>query len=283
MPTRFVEVWLEGNSYLPLPRAYLNEPFRLYRNRLRGFFLKNAPDYPALDNDLVVRAYNESQYLGKLSMSRQFRGFASRGGSLRSTQMSLADRQRLIQRRQRQAGYRVSSFAPQSRVSVLYPETKYFDTQFDTSVTWAGTDWSNSEVPCDNYVNSSATAAAYTDSCLIPTAIGSGYGQINGNRYKLKKLRCRGIIQTPPLQDQADAAYPVFGRLMMVMDTQPNGAQAQGEDIMQDMGAARGNLFTFKRTSASSGRFRILKDKFFVLHPTNSQTDGANTGSIGYS
>lgn len=215
-------------------------------------------------------------------MSRQFRGYASRGGSLRSTQMSLAQRQAYIQRRQRQMGVKVTSFAPTSRVSALAPETKYFDCGINTGVTWTGTDWSGSEVPCDNYVNSSGTAAAYTDSALIPSAIGSGYGQVNGNRYKLKKLRVRGQVNAGLLSDQADASQPVFYRIMLVMDTQPNGSQAQGEDIFQDIGATGENLYSFQRTAASSGRFRILKDKKGVLQPTNSQTDGTNTASIGF-
>lgn len=284
MPTRFVEVWLQGNSYLPLPRAYPDEPFRLYRNRLRGFFLKNAPDYPEIDNDLVVRAYNESQYLAKRSFmpaGRVFRGYSSRGSNLRSVQMGLAQRQQLIRRRQAQAGFRVTSFAPQSRVSVLYPETKYFDVGINVAVTSGGSDWTATEVACDNYINSSGTAAAYTDSALIPSAIGSGYGQVNGNRYKLKKIRVRGQLYTGPAQDQADVPTARAYRLMLVMDTQPNGAQAQGEDVMSDIGANE-TLYAFKRTSTSSGRFRILKDKIGMFQVSAAGTDGASTNSIGY-
>lgn len=173
------------------------------------------------------------------------------------------------------------SFAPTSSAPVVNPETKYFDCGIQQFVSWNGTDWSNSEVACDNYVNSSGTAAAYTDSALIPSAIGSGYGQVNGNRYKLKKIRVRGEIGVQVETDDVDALQPTTYRLMLVMDTQPNGSQAQGEDIMQDIGAAGENLYSFKRVASSSGRFRILKDVFGVLEPNNSQTDGANTGSIG--
>lgn len=178
--------------------------------------------------------------------------------------------------------FRAGSFAPTSQRSLLYPETKYFDVGINTAVTWAGTDWSNSEVPADNYINSSGTAAAYTDAALLPSAIGSGYGQVNGNRYKLKKIRVRGNVVIPVLVDQADASQAAIVRILLVMDTQPNGAQAQGEDVLQDYGAVGENLFAWKRTSASSGRFRILKDEFHKLEPTNSQTDGTNTGSIGF-
>ncbi len=161
-------------------------------------------------------------------------------------------------------------------------ETKYFDTGIFSSVTFAGSDWSATEVPCDNYVNSSGTAAAYTDSCLLPTAIGSAYGEVNGNRYKLKKIRVRGSLKAAVLMNQADMVQPAIVRLMLIHDEQPNGAQAQGEDIMQDIGEAGENLFSFKRVAASSGRFRILKDQFVTLQSTVAGTDGTNTNSLGF-
>jgi hypothetical protein len=66
------------------------------------------------------------------------------------------------------------------------------------------------------------------------------------------------------------------------MDTQPNGAQAQGEDILQDYGAPEENMFSFKRVAASSGRFRILKDKFMTLDVSSAGSDGSNTNSVGF-
>lgn len=158
-------------------------------------------------------------------------------------------------------------------------ETKYFDTGINASVTWTGTDWSASEVPCSNYVNSSGTAAAYTDSALIPSANGSAYGQVVGNRYKLRKLRVRGDLSTGITSDGADVPAPVSVRLLLVHDTQANGAQAQGEDIMQDIGAGGENLYSFKRVANSSGRFRIVKDEFLTLQPAVTATDGTATNS----
>lgn len=286
MPSRFVEVWLQGNSYLPVPRAFVGEPYRLYVNRVRGFFAKHAPDYPALDADLLQRAFVESRYLDKNSkqlvsqaaMSSRIKPWGSTNAGKYRAQM--AARQAAIQRRQAQMGWRVTSFAPTSRSSALVPETKYFDTAIDTTVTWNGATWADSEVPCDFYVNSSGSSAAYTDSALIPSAVGSGYGQVNGNRYKLKKIRVRGSISKASASDQADAGNSVDFRLMLIMDTQPNGSQAQGEDVMADFGAAASNLYSFKNTSSSSGRFRILKDKFMTLDVTNSQLDNAlSTGT----
>ncbi len=166
-----------------------------------------------------------------------------------------------------------------TRRSASFDETKYFDTGINAGVLFAGTDWSDTEVPCDNFVNSSGTAAAYTNSALVPSAIGSGYGQVNGNRYKLKKIRIRGTLGTAIQADQADVPAPCNVRLMLVMDEQPNGAQAQGEDIMQDIGTAAENLYSYKRVASTSGRFRILKDQFMVLQPAVTATDHATNSS----
>lgn len=179
----------------------------------------------------------------------------------------------------RRAGYAPMSFAPRVVRSFSRGETKYFDCGFNVSVTTAGTTWADTEVPMDNYINASGAAAAYTDSCLIPTAQGSAYGQIEGQRYLLKKLRVRGAVIASGASDLPDVMPARFVRILLVMDMQPNGAQAQGEDIMQDTGELQENMFSFQRTSTQTGRFRILKDKFITLNPGTAGTDGASTVS----
>jgi len=175
-----------------------------------------------------------------------------------------------------------SAPSPRAQMSLVLPETKYFDTGINIAVVGSASGWTGTEVACDNYVNSSGTAAGYTDSALIPSAIGSGYGQVNGNRYKLKKLRVRGQITRAPASDQADMNVGTPVRLMLIHDTAPNGAQAQGEDIIQDLGEEE-SIYAFKRIGESGGRFRILKDEFFYLENIVAGTDAANTNSLGFS
>jgi hypothetical protein len=162
-------------------------------------------------------------------------------------------------------------------------ETKYFDCNFNASMNPAMTSgWVGTEIPMDDYIDSSGSAAAYTDSALIPSAIGSGYGQVNGNRYKLKKLRVRGLLSPQYSTGAADVQEPLVARLLLVMDTQPNGAQAQGEDILSNItngASTSGNLFSFKRVATSSGRFRILKDQMFVIPTTAGAYNGTNIDS----
>lgn len=166
-------------------------------------------------------------------------------------------------------------------------ETKYFDCGINNAQAASGGDWSGTEVPCDNTIDGNGAVDAYTFSSLIPSMNGAAYGQVVGNRYYLKKLRVRGHVTTATISDQADAATSRHARLLLVMDTQPNGAQAQGEDVMMDMGAANETEYSFKRVTTTSSRFRILKDQFIVVKPVsaindNDPTGAVSTGSIAY-
>jgi len=159
-------------------------------------------------------------------------------------------------------------------------ETKYFDTSFTQTVASAA-DWTGTEVPCTNYVQSDGTTVgAYTDSALIPSAIGAGYGQINGNKFYLKKLRIKGQLTPTVSSDTADVLTASSVRLIFIEDTQPQGAQAQGESVFTDMGSATQAHYSFLAMAAGSGgRFRVLKDKNYMMQPASAGTDGASTVS----
>jgi len=169
-------------------------------------------------------------------------------------------------------------------VTVLYmptaDETKYFDTSTSVVVSTAA-DWTGSEVACTNYIQSDGTTVgAYTDSALIPSAIGAGFGQVNGSKYRIKKLRVRGQVTGTVQSDQADVPQPQVCRVALVQDTRPNGAQAQGEDVFPDMGTNGQNNWSFMAMGAgNAGRFRILKDAWVTINPTVAGTDGAATMS----
>lgn len=161
--------------------------------------------------------------------------------------------------------------------AVAAQETKYFDTAFNGAVTWAGTDWSNSELPMATYVNSSGASAAYTDSAIIPSANGSAYGQVDGTKYKLMKVRVRGTLNAASLTGQTAVTNAVKVRILLVEDLMPAGSQAQGEDVLQDVGGGAENLHSFLRIPNGLGKFRILADKTMVLNPVASENNAAAT------
>jgi len=177
-----------------------------------------------------------------------------------------------------------ASAVASGRMPYVAQETKYFDTSQLLALPTAA-DWTGTEVPSTNYVQSDGTTVgAYTDSALIPSAIGAGYGQVVGNKYHIKKIRCRGEVVSAIGSDQADVPVPASVRVALVLDTRPNGAQAQGEEVFGDMGSAAQNNYAFMAMGAGqAGRFRILKDFTTILQPAASGTDGTNTNSTSRS
>jgi len=194
-------------------------------------------------------------------------------------------------KRMKRGGLRPAPFAlaaPQrqlisyNRATVGYPETKYFDCGFNAAMTGDGTTWANTEVPMDNFIDTSGTVSAYTDSCLLPTATGSGYGQIIGSKFWLRKVRVKGALRIDTISVEATAPEPSFIRLMLVLDKQPNKAQAQGEEVMQDYGTRENNVHSYMNVIGNIGRFEILQDKNYALRVDESFNDSATTGTIGF-
>lgn len=174
--------------------------------------------------------------------------------------------------------------APTYARAAASQETKYFDTSFAANVA-ASADWTGTEIPAQNYIQSDGTTiGAYTDSALIPSAVGTGYGQIQGNKYLLKKIRVRGQLVATAISDAADCAFARSVRVALVMDTRPSGAQAQGEDVFSDFGTATDCNFSFMEMGqANQGRFKILGDETFMMENIVAGTDGASTNSLGFS
>jgi hypothetical protein len=179
-------------------------------------------------------------------------------------------------------------FAPISRVVPRGPETKYFDcTGSHTAHTWNGTDWGGAEVPCTRYVGATGVpsfAGVYTDPPLIPSAVPNtdGYGQISGSRFRIKKLTVRGVVTPPPHSGAATAYDGCISRVLLVLDRQPNNAQASGADVLQDMGDLMENFHAPLSMANFGGRFIIL-DEVFLTHDVMGSVNNASAGTISNS
>jgi len=162
--------------------------------------------------------------------------------------------------------------------STFRPETKYFDCSF--LVTRSNTvSWSNAYLAMTSYMNADgSTVSAYTDAAIIPSAIGNGYGQVVGNKYVIKKLKVRGTVFRDQIDTQSTVEGPTLYRIMLVQDTQPNGAQVDPATFLTDWGTSPEVINSFQSiSSGSGGRIRILADRFIVVNPTAAVNNAAAT------
>lgn len=161
--------------------------------------------------------------------------------------------------------------AAPSRPRVFTPsrERKYFDTYLSNTAIVASTDWTGTELDPGT-------------STLFYPQEGSDLDNRIGRRVEVYKISVRGQITCDAQANQTatDAASDV--RLILALDQQTNGAQMQGEDLMEPPGAATANLtaLTFQN-KANFGRFRVLKDKTFTLQNPNAAWDGVNMEQQG--
>ncbi len=171
-------------------------------------------------------------------------------------------------------------YAPR-QLSSFIPETKYFDTSIEDYAISSADDWTGTEVTCDKYIQTNGTQVdAYTASSLNPSHVGTGYGQIIGSRYKLKGIRIRGSLVPQPASDKADVRAMSVTRLVLVMDINPDGEQAQGEDVFTDFTSDRSNVHSFMNMGSNAKKFRILADLRVGHQPNVAGTDGASTNSV---
>lgn len=159
------------------------------------------------------------------------------------------------------------SVVPRTMGPFAQTESKYFDSFVSAAVIAESVDWTGTEV--DPVANS-----------LFTPAEGSDIDNRVGRKVSVYKLAIRGAIVPDALQDQSDIRNVPVCRLILFMDMQTNGGQAQGETVMAAPGAATGVLTysTFQNT-ANFGRFRVLRDKTYKLGIVTAGTDGASTTS----
>lgn len=170
----------------------------------------------------------------------------------------------LAQRRNRR-GY---SSVARTRGAAVTGEMKYID-ESQTFTIPASTDWTATE------------ADDATTLCLhgVPQ-VGAAINQRIGKKIKVLKLRVHGSVSAASQANQTAADQPALVRLIVFQDMQTNSAQAQGEQLMSTLNSAVFNPLSFQTTD-NMGRFKVLKDKTFVLQNPNMTYDGTNVEQVG--
>lgn len=139
-------------------------------------------------------------------------------------------------------------------------EMKYQDTTYALaaiSATWAG-----------------GEAETNTYGLICPDQ-GAGASQRDGNQIIIKSIMIRGHFQRASNGDNADCGNPAVNTLIVVLDTQTNGAQLAAEHVMVDAGQEAHQF----RNLLYRKRFRVLARITRSIMDVVAFTDGANTGS----
>lgn len=160
---------------------------------------------------------------------------------------------------------------PRTMGVVAQTERKYFDS-YKSALTLATTvDWTGTEAD-PNSLN-----------CLFAPTEGSDINNRIGRKVSIVKLAIRGMIHVPSQTNQSAGDTSSVVRLIVYVDQQTNGAQAQGENLMAAPGAATGlNCMSTWQNAANFGRFRVLKDKTIKLLQPEMVYDGTNIEQSGH-
>lgn len=150
-------------------------------------------------------------------------------------------------------------------------EMKYFDTERSITSLTASTNWTATEFPPN----------VGTPNTILCPDQGTAINQRIGREVNVYKIKVRGLITVGAQTGQNAGDNYSMCRVALVMDTQTNAAQAQGEDIFAaPVTASAIQAVSSFQSLANTGRFRVLKDKWILLEDPNIANDTGATGGI---
>lgn len=153
------------------------------------------------------------------------------------------------------------------------------DTGFDQVVASAA-DWVGTRVVASTFIAQDGfTLVDPWDGPWIPSAKGPGYGYVDRQAYNLHRVHFRGSVIPAVLSDQPDVPTTVYTRLCLVLDREPQGADADGSAIFTAFGTSAQHSF-LASGAGNGGRFLLLRDQMLVHDPAVAGTDGASTCSV---
>ncbi len=108
---------------------------------------------------------------------------------------------------------------------------------------------------------------------LTAMAQGDGPQERDGRKYSMTSIHIKGFINVPPVESNTAPAGDTIVRLVLVWDTQTNGAELTPADVM--LTGVSNNVNSFRNLQFTS-RFKVLWDKTFNLVVSRA---GMNEGS----
>lgn len=108
------------------------------------------------------------------------------------------------------------------------------------------------------------------------TAIGQGDGesQRDGKQYAINSIHIKGFVTNTVQESSVAPDGDITVRLVLVLDTQTNGAQLTATNVMD--GGQTNDIFSFRNLQFTK-RFRVLWDRTFNIKVAVSNT---NEGAI---
>lgn len=130
---------------------------------------------------------------------------------------------------------------------------------------------------------SSSNPALYYIGSLVNIAAGDAGNERNGNKIQAKKITLRMKVAVDPNSDSTNANIVADAhtfRVFMAVDTQINGATPTFDQIFQNSPNNDAQEYDFNKLS-STGRFKVLLDKFITVPPSYVVHDGSNFHAYG--
>lgn len=150
-------------------------------------------------------------------------------------------------------------------------ETKYFDAQNTgnaiQSVAAAG--WDSTE-------QDPATLL-----CLFAPTQGNDFNNREGRKVWIKAIKIRGMVEWPAVANLTAGIPANQVRLILVMDKQTNGAQLNGEDVIESGTKASEPCIQEFQNPKFFGRFRVMWDRTYTRPNSGTSYDGTNIEANG--
>lgn len=105
-----------------------------------------------------------------------------------------------------------------------------------------------------------------------------------GRKVHILNWKVRGFLNFTPLENQTTANDASICRIIFYVDQQSNGTQSQGEDVItsnQAQGTPAEPGICMWQNKNNFGRFKVLKDKMYILQDPNAGSVGATYDTNG--
>ncbi len=183
-----------------------------------------------------------------------FRRMTKQGGGIKKKRRFIGPRQ-FIGPRGPPPGFSQRRLLNQRTGGFLGKELKFFDVDENAGV--FTTTWAVQEPDTTN---------------LTAVAQGDGESNRDGRKYAMHSIHLKGMVSFPTTESATAPVADSSVRLVLVLDTQTNGAQLTATDVMDGGGSV--DLLSFRNLQFTK-RFKVLWDKLITVKP-----QGTNEGAI---